>query len=214
MHIPDGLLEPAVIISTGAISAITIAAAIKKSRAELEDTMVPRTGILAAFLFVAQMLQFPVAPGISGHLLGGALTAILAGPWIASLVITTVLIIQCFLFQDGGVMALGANIFNMAIIGVFTAYFSYNIIKKVIPGAKAEAIAVIFAAFISVVLAAAAAGIELGLSGVFPIHAGIMTIVGIHIFIGLGEAVITMAAIVLITKSLPEYFPVKVKQSQ
>jgi len=206
MHIPDGLLHPAVIAGTGVVSAGAISIAINRSRSDTDDSVVPKTGVLAAFLFVAQMIQFPVASGVSGHLLGGALATILAGPWIASLVLSTVLIIQCLVFQDGGLLALGANIFNMAVIGVFSAHFTYKILTKFVLNRMIKQAVVATASFVSVICAAAAAGIELGISGIFPLIPGLITITGIHVLIGAGEAVITVAAVAFVSKSLPEFF--------
>jgi len=206
MHIPDGFLQPVTAVTTGVISAGVIAAALKKTRTDLDDAAVPLVGVMAAFLFVAQMVQFPVAPGVSGHLLGGALAAILFGPWIASIILTTVLFVQCFLFQDGGVLALGANILNMAVIGVFGGYWIYRAARAVAQQEKMESAAVFAASLLSVVLAAAAAGTELGLSGVFPLTSGVAVISGIHVIIGAGEAVVTVIVITFARKTCPEYF--------
>lgn len=206
MHIPDGLLHPAVIATAGVVSAGGLSLALKKTRDSLDDTTVPTVGIMAAFLFVAQMLQFPAGPGVSGHLLGGALSAILLGPWTASLVLGTVLIIQCFVFQDGGLLALGANIFNMAFVGVFSAYMCYVFLKTLFPAERAGGIAVFIATFVSVIMASAAAGIELGVSGVFQMKAGFLMIVGVHIPIGIAEALITFLVVSFVLKTCPEYF--------
>ncbi|MFC1477297.1 energy-coupling factor ABC transporter permease [candidate division KSB1 bacterium] len=211
MHIPDGLLHPAVIGATGAAAAGAISVAVVKVGKELEDAAVPQIGILAAFLFVAQMLQFPVAPGISGHLLGGALTAILAGPWAACIIVTTVLLIQCFIFQDGGLLALGANILNMGVIGVFSAHYSFTFLRKVLPSHR-ETAAIFAASVFSVVAAAAAAGAELGISGIFPLLPGLATISGIHVLIGFGEACITVFAVLFIKKNIPEYAHIRIRQ--
>ncbi|MFC1729094.1 energy-coupling factor ABC transporter permease [candidate division KSB1 bacterium] len=214
MHIPDGLLQPEVIATTAVLSAVTVSVAVKKSGEQLDDSTIPMVGIMSAFLFIAQMIQFPVGPGISGHMLGGALMAILAGPWIASIVLTTVLLIQCIVFQDGGLLALGANILNMAVIGVFSGYLMYSFMRKLIPGAKYRPLAISAAAFVSVILPSAAAGYQLGISGVVPLLPGMIMITSIHVLIGIGEAVITVFAVTFIEKSMPDVVRLRVKQTQ
>ncbi|MFC1553576.1 energy-coupling factor ABC transporter permease [candidate division KSB1 bacterium] len=202
MHIPDGLLNSAVIGTTGTLTVLGTAKTIQKTKALLDDSSIPTAGIMAAFIFAAQMLQFPAGPGVSGHLLGGALSAILFGPWIGSFIMSIVLIIQCIVFQDGGLLALGANILNMAFIGVFSAYFIYEI------GHKLKVSLRIFAAsFFSVLLTASFAGLELGLSGVFSsFSAGFFTIFIIHIPIAAIESVITLVVVSFISSNCPEYF--------
>lgn len=129
MHIPDGFLDTKTWVAADALSVGAIGYSIKKSREELEERQVPKLGIVAAFIFAAQMINFPVAGGTSGHLLGAALAAILMGPWSACLIISTVLVIQCLVFQDGGITALGGNIFNMAVLGVLTAFLTYRVLS-------------------------------------------------------------------------------------
>ncbi|MHB8156517.1 MAG: energy-coupling factor ABC transporter permease, partial [Desulfocucumaceae bacterium] len=190
MHIPDGFLNvqtwaPAYLLSAGAISY-----AIKKSREELNDRQVPRLGVMAAFIFAAQMVNFPVAGVASVHLLGAALAAIILGPWSASLIISTVLVIQMFIFQDGGLTVLGANVLNMAVVGVMASYLLYLALSKILPGARGRNISIFLAAWFSVVVAALMASLELGLS--YSAHHISFNLIlkGMlfwHVLIGIGE---------------------------
>ncbi len=123
MHIPDGFLNMTTVAATGVASAGGVGVAVKMAANKIGEKQVPLMGMLAAFIFAAQMLNFPVAGGTSGHLIGGALAAILIGPWAGVIIMAAVLIAQSLIFQDGGLLALSANIFNMGIVAVFTAYF-------------------------------------------------------------------------------------------
>jgi cobalt/nickel transport system permease protein len=166
--------------------------------------MVPLMGVMSAFIFAAQMLNFPVLAGTSGHLLGGALAAALLGPWAGAIVITCVLAVQCLIFQDGGLTALGANIFNMAIVGTVGGYFIYRLFAKIVGGAKGITAGVAVAAWSSVVLAAAACAFELGLSGTAPLKVVLPAMAGIHVLIGIGEAVISCLVIAFVLKTRPD----------
>ncbi len=204
MHIPDGFLSQEVMAGCAVLAAGGIALSLKKTNLQLEDKAVPMMGILGAFIFAAQMVNFPVLPGTSGHLLGGALAAIVLGPWAASLILSSILIIQCFLFQDGGLIALGANIFNMSFIGVFCAYGVYKYLKKILPGKSGRIISVFTAGWISVAAGSFAVAVELNLSGSFETGALFKTILGIHFFIGLAEAVITWMVVEFLFRTRPD----------
>jgi len=202
MHIPDGFLSTPTWVSTWVISLGALSVCLKKLRQLLTDKLVPLMGVMAAFIFAAQMLNFPVAGGTSGHLLGGVLAAVLLGPYAASIVISSVLIVQCLLFQDGGLSALGANIFNMAFVGVFGGYLIYRSIylffgKRMIPSA-------FLAAWFSVVLAASVCAVELAISGTSTLNIALPAMAGIHILIGLGEAIITSLVLGFILKTRPD----------
>ena len=132
MHIPDGFIDGKTAAASAVISAVGVGLALRRVRRELPPRKIPLLGLSAAFLFAAQMVNFPVAGGTSGHLVGGALVAALLGPSAAVVVVTTVLIVQCFLFQDGGVTALGANIFNMAIINSVAGYVIYRALCRIL----------------------------------------------------------------------------------
>src|SRR3990172_7730516 len=134
MHIPDGFIDGKTAGATTALSLAGVGLALRRVKRELPPRKVPLLGLAAAFLFAAQMLNFPVAAGTSGHLIGGVLVAALLGPSAAVVVVTTVLIVQCFLFADGGVSALGANVFNMALLGAVGGYAIYRLVRRAVPG--------------------------------------------------------------------------------
>src|SRR6266704_1827802 len=161
MHIPDGFLNLYVSVVCWVITAITISMAVSRTNKSLGEKQVPLMGVMAAFIFAAQMINFPVAGGTSGHLLGGLLAAMLLGPAPAVVVMTTVFAAQCLLYQDGGLTALGANTFNMGIIGSVGGYGIYWALCRLRLGERA---AVAAASWLCVMLGAAAASVELGLS--------------------------------------------------
>lgn len=196
MHIPDGFLSNPVAISTGLASAGILAFSLKKASRKLDDKTVPLMGVCSAFVFAAQMLNFPIAAGTSGHFLGAAFVSILLGPWISCAVISTVLILQALGFADGGITALGANILNMAIIGCFIPYALYWSINKALPKNKGiRAFSIFATGFISVISAAIFCSIELAVSGTAPLEIVLPAMVGTHALIGIGEGIITATAI-------------------
>jgi len=196
MHIPDGFLEPKVWVSLTAVSAAAVAYASKKVSKNLDEKKVPLMGVIAAFVFAAQMVNFPVGGGTSGHLMGGVLIATIMGPFAALLMISTVLIIQALLFQDGGITALGANIFNMGIVGAGLGYLTFKGLNRVTGNLN---FAVFTASWLSVVTAAGIAAAELSISGVIPISVSLPAMTGVHAIIGIGEGAITIAALGLIS---------------
>ncbi len=198
MHIPDGFIGPGTAVVTYAASAGMVALGARKTRQELGERRVPLMGVMAAFIFAAQMINFKVAGGTSGHLLGAALAAILLGPWAGSLVITAVLIVQALIFQDGGIMALGANVLNMAVVGIWVAWGTYRGLGRLIPGERWLWPRAILAAWLSVVVAATAASLELAISGVSPLSVVLPAMVGVHILIGIGEGLITGAVLAFV----------------
>ncbi len=191
MHIPDGFLAANTWVPAWLISIGGIGYCIKKTTRILKDRMVPLMGVMAAFIFAAQMLNFPVMGGTSGHLLGGVLAAVLLGPYAGAIVIAVVLTAQCLIFQDGGLTALGANIFNMSFVGAMGGYLVYNIIRKIIGGDKGIVIGSGIAAWLSVVVASCICAIELAISGTSPLRIALPAMAGVHILIGIGEAIIT-----------------------
>jgi cobalt/nickel transport system permease protein len=166
--------------------------------------MVPLMGIMSAFIFAAQMINFPVLGGTSGHLFGGVLAAILLGPYAGAVVLTCVLIFQCLVFQDGGLLALGANILNMAVIGTLGGYFIFSVVNQMNSGKKGFLIAAAIAAWFSVVLAASFCALELSISGISPLGVVLPAMAGIHALIGVGEAVVTVAVLSFILKVRPD----------
>lgn len=198
MHIPDGFLSISVSFIFWIISIIVIGIALKKTSRLLGERQVPLMGVLAAAIFAGQMLNFSVTGGTSGHLLGAAIATILLGPWPAVLVMTSVVSVQAILFQDGGVLALGTNIFNMAIIGVFVSYAVYTLVNKLIRNIFVSGF---LAAWSSIFLASLACALELALSGTSPANIAVPAMAAIHVLIGIGEGLITIGALALIYAS-------------
>ena len=196
MHIPDGFLSTLVSIVLWVVSAGAVAYALRRVGKDLGERQVPLMGVLAATIFAGQMLNFSVTGGTSGHLLGAAIATILLGPWPAVIILTCVVSIQALVFQDGGLLALGANIFNMAVVGVAVSYFVYTSLRKLI-GDKSWSIFVsgAAAAWLSIVIASLAAALELALSGTSPANIAVPAMGGIHMLIGIGEALITVGAL-------------------
>jgi cobalt/nickel transport system permease protein len=205
MHIPDGFLSVPVSILLWLVAIIAIGYALKRVGADLGERQVPLMGVLAAVIFAGQMLNFAVSGGTSGHLMGAAIATILLGPWAAMLVLTCVVSIQALIFQDGGLLVLGANIFNMAIVGVTVAYMVYRSVQKP-AGGKSWGIFVggFIAAWTSVVAAALATALELSLSGTSPANIAIAAMGGIHALIGIGEGLITVGALAFLYASRPD----------
>lgn len=199
MHIPDGFLSPAVALVLWVIAVIVVAVSLRRADRQLGERQVPIMGAMAACIFAGQMLNFAVAGGTSGHLLGAALAAILLGPWAATLVLTAVVSIQALLFQDGGLVVLGANIFNMAVVGVWVGYATYRSVLR-LAGQRPWGIfaAGAAAAWLSIVMAALACALQLALSGTSPAPLVIPAMGGIHMLIGVGEAIITVGALVFL----------------
>ena len=198
MHIPDGFID----LPTSAIFAAASAGAITYSlvgaRKQLDEKSAPLAGLTAVFIFAVQMLNFPVAAGTSGHLLGGALAAVLVGPYAATLALTVVLVMQGFLFADGGLSAIGLNVFNMAVLGVWGGYGIFLLIRKILPKKKsAIPIAAAAAGFCSVPFAAIGFVIQyaMGATATFSVTTVLGAMVGTHILIGIGEAIITALTI-------------------
>ncbi len=192
MHIPDAVLDPKVAAITGAVGAVGLMYAVRKLERQLGERTTVLMGTMSAFVFTAQMVNFPVGPGVSGHLLGGVLSAVLLGPWAGALVVAAVLLVQCFLFNDGGLTALGANFINMGLIGSVGGYAIYAPIRRAIGGPKGTLIAAMAAAWFSVLLASGAFAIELAASGHRRDFLEVLAWMAlIHSLIGIGEALIT-----------------------
>jgi cobalt/nickel transport system permease protein len=210
MHIPDGFLNAATLATTGAVSAGGISVAVRQVNHTLREKQVPLMGVLAAFIFAAQMLNFPVVGGTSGHVIGAALAAILLGPWAATLIMACVLIAQSLMFQDGGLLALGANIFNMGLVAVFSSYLTYRLGTGIFgEGRRTRLVSGFAAAWVSVVLAAVAASLELAISGASPLHIVLPAMAGIHTLIGVGEGLVTVAALGLVLVARADLWKVR-----
>ena len=204
MHIPDGFLALNTWIPAWVVSAGGIGYCIRKTSQTLKDKIVPLMGVMSAFIFAVQMLNFPVAGGTSGHFLGGVLAAILLGPYAAAIVIAVVLTAQCLIFQDGGLTALGANIFNMSFIGAIGGYLIYVGIHRVIKSKAGMMASAGIATWFSVVAASSVCAIELAISGTSPLNIALPAMAGIHVLIGIGEAIITCLVLSFILKVRPD----------
>jgi cobalt/nickel transport system permease protein len=203
LHIPDGFLNLVISLVFWALAAFMISLAISKTNKTLGEKQIPLMGVMAAFIFAAQMLNFPVAGGTSGHFLGGALAAIVLGPWASILVMTAVIAVQGLLFQDGGLLAMGANIFNM---GILTAMIGFGL-YRLVSGNKNKAVRLAVAgtgAWISTMASALLASLQLWLSGTSRLEIVVPAMLGVHVLIGIGEAIITVAALAFIEQTRPD----------
>jgi cobalt/nickel transport system permease protein len=209
LHIPDGFLSGDV-AAAGAVAAIVaVAIGLRVADRELDDARVPLLGVLAAFVFAAQMLNFPVAGGTSGHFLGATLAAVLLGPWIACLVMAVVIATQALAFADGGVTALGANVLNMGVLGALLAGFAVAGALRVLGSSRAVLLgATGVVAWVAVMAGAAATSVELALSGTVPLATALPAMLGVHALIGVGEAAITVAAVSAVLASRPDLIAV------
>lgn len=205
MHIPDGFLNVATVATTYVVSAGGVGNAVRIANKKLGEKQVPLMGVLAAFIFAAQMLNFPIAGGTSGHLIGAALAAILLGPWASVLIMSCVLIAQCLIFQDGGLLALGANIFNMGIVASFSGYYLYRLATAFLgDNRRGKLISGFIGAWGSVFLASIVCAIELAVSGTSPIGVVLPAMAGFHALIGIGEGLITGAVLSLVLATRPD----------
>ena len=206
MHIPDGYLSLPVSLTTAAIAIGLITLSLNRVQSTYKERTVPLMGVCAAFIFAAQMVNFPIIGGTSGHLLGGTLAGILLGPWAGSLVMSVVFIVQSIMFQDGGLTALGANITIMGLIGTFGGYYLYRLIRLAIGRNTwlGMSISTAIASWTSVVMAAAVCAVLLALSDTVPLSIGLTAMLSWHLMIGIGEAFITIAVISFIWKTRPE----------
>lgn len=208
MHIPDGFLSAPVAVVLWLLSIGAIAYALRDVGKELGERQVPLMGVLAAAIFAGQMLNFPIAGGTSGHLMGAALATILLGPRAAILVLTSVVSIQALMFQDGGLLALGGNIFNMGVVGTAVSYMVYQTMRR-FAGDRPWGVFVggFAAAWASIVVAALAVGLQLALSGASPANLAIPTMAAVHALIGIGEGLITVGALAFLHATRPDLVP-------
>lgn len=207
MHVPDGFLNLPTSAATAVVAAAGVGLAVRGARRELNERTAPLAGLVAAFIFAAQMLNFPVAAGTSGHLLGGALAAILVGPWTATLCITVVLITQAFLFADGGITALGTNITLMALVGVWVGWGVFRLVMTVLPKKLASVpLAGALGGFVSVPAAALTFAALFAIGGTVSIPAGTVAVAmgSVHLLIGIGEAFITAATLAAVLAVRPD----------
>lgn len=194
MHVPDGFLDAPTSVATGVVAAAAVGVALRRARTELDDRTAPMAGLVAAFVFAAQMINFPVGAGTSGHLMGGALAAVLVGPWTGLLCVSVVLVVQALFMADGGITALGTNVVLIGVVTALVGYVVFRALQAVLPrrlGTVAPTAAV--AAFVSVPAAAAVFSLLFAIGGTAPVDAGkvLTAMLGWHVLIGIGEAVVT-----------------------
>ncbi len=202
MHIPDGFLSTPVWATMNVLSAAGIGYAVRKTKAEMGEEKIPLLGTLAAFVFAAQMLNFPVLAGTSGHLLGSFLIAKLIGPWPAFLAMSAIFIVQSLIFQDGGLLALGANIFNMGFIGSVLCFYIYKLLINFSNKNFYDKLMIFFCALLAVFLGAIFTSLELSLSGTVPLKESLIAMGGIHALIGIFEGIITVLVVAFAEKIL------------
>ena len=206
LHIADGLINLPTSAMFAALALVGVAFALRRASRELDERTAPIAGLTAVFIFAAQMLNFPVAAGTSGHLMGGALAAVLVGPYTATLALTIVLVIQALLFADGGLTAIGLNVFNLGVLGVWVSYGVFLVARRALGRSKQAVVtSAAVAALISVPVAAMGFVLQyaIGGTGTFSIPTVLTAMAGTHVLIGIGEAVITMLTVsaVIATRS-------------
>lgn len=207
MHIPDGFFNGVTSAGAGVAAAGGLGVALKQAQAQLRERHIPLAGLVAAFVFVLQMINFPVLPGVSGHLLGGALAAIMMGPAVGVVVVTVVVVIQAFLFADGGVSALGLNVINMAVVTTLAGWVTYRLVRIPLRPTRRSVLGAAFvASVVSVVASAAAFVAEYAVGGVggVDLTAVGLLMVGVHVLIGLGEAAITVGVVGAVLSTRPD----------
>ena len=210
LHAPDGVLSVPVAIALWVMTVVVLTVAVRRTNGALDERAVPLMGVMAAFIFAAQMFNFPVAGGTSGHLLGGVLAAILLGPWAGTLVMACVVAVQALLFQDGGLVVMGANIFNMGIVGTLGGYYVYRLLAGALGGeARARIPAAAVAAWLAVEVGALAMSLQLIVSGTVPAQTTLPVMLGVHALIGIGEALITVGALAFIGSARRDLFDLR-----
>jgi cobalt/nickel transport system permease protein len=207
MHIPDGFIDGTTSAGAAVVAAGGLGATLRRAGEVLDERRVPLAGLVAAFVFAVQMLNFPVASGTSGHLLGGALAAVLVGPAVGAVCVSVVLAVQALLFADGGLSALGLNTLNMALVTAFGGYAVFVLVRRVTSRTRPSVVlAAGIAAAVSVVLSALAFTLEYAVGGTgtasVPVVAGAM--VGVHVLIGIGEGVITALVVGAVLATRPD----------
>ncbi|WXG47057.1 MAG: energy-coupling factor ABC transporter permease [Candidatus Atabeyarchaeum deiterrae] len=209
MHIPDGFLDIRMIAITFAITIIFWIVASVKFKGALGEKQVPLLALVTAGVFAAQMVNFPILGGTSGHLVGATLISILFGPYAAIVSITTILLIQGFMFGDGGITALGANVLNMGIVAAFSGYLIYKAITRLHRGTGVTLASAFVASWVSIVLGAFVCGLEIGFSSIFPYGIGVTVPVMVvwHVIIGLGEGIITVLILAALMRAQPSVLP-------
>jgi cobalt/nickel transport system permease protein len=201
LHIPDGFLDAKTWGACWVLGGAALTYGVLKTKETLQEHQIPLMGAVAAFIFAAQMVNFPIARGTSGHLLGAVLAATVLGPWAACVTMAIVIALQAFVFLDGGITTLGANILNMAVIAPLTGYWAYQAISRLWATRLGDLTATFIGSWVSVILAAAACAIELALSGMSPLGAVFPAMVKWHTLIGIGEGAITTIVVACLSQA-------------
>jgi cobalt/nickel transport system permease protein len=207
MHIPDGFINAGTSAAAGAVAVAGVGVCIRQASRTLDEKQVPMAGLAAAFIFAVQMLNFPVASGTSGHLLGGVLAAVLVGPWAGALCVTVVLVVQSLVFADGGLSALGLNVVNMALVGAWGGYALLVMLRRVMPKTRpALVVATAIAAGLAPVMASIVFTVEyaVGGNGAASVGTVVAAMIGVHVLIGIGEGVITGLAVSAVLSTRPD----------
>ncbi|BCJ48689.1 cobalamin biosynthesis protein CbiM [Actinoplanes sp. NBRC 14428] len=207
MHIANGIVDGPVSALFAAVAVIALAFCVWRARIDLDDRLAPMAGLVAAFIFAVQMLNFQVLPGVSGHLLGGTLAVVLVGPWVGALCVSTVLIVQCLLFADGGLTALGLNITNMALVGTAAGYLLVAGLMRVLPKTPGGVGATAFVgSVVGVVVASQAFVFEYWLGGTTELSLATIagTMAGVHTLIGVGEGLIAATTVATVARVRPD----------
>jgi cobalt/nickel transport system permease protein len=207
MHIPDGFIDIPTSAAFAAVAAVGVAASLKGAAKSLDEKTAPLAGLTATFIFAVQMINFPVAAGTSGHLFGSVLAAVLVGPYVATLALSVVLLLQALLFADGGLTAAGLNLFNLSLVGVWVGYGVFLLVKKILPKNKPSiTTAAAIAGFISVPAAVMGFVLQyaIGANSTFSVTAVFTGMMGAHVLIGIGEAVITAFSVTAVMASRPD----------
>lgn len=207
MHVPDGFLDAPTSVATGVVAVAGVGLALAKARNELDDRTAPMAGLVATFVFAAQMINFPVGAGTSGHLLGGALAAVLVGPWTAILCLSVVLLVQALFMADGGITALGTNVTLLALVAVAAGWLVFVAVRSVLPRRPASVVpAAAVAAFLSVPITAVVFTGLFAIGGMAPVPFDTLlaAMVSWHAAIGIGEAVITALVVASVVAARPD----------
>ncbi len=205
MHLPDGFLDTPTVLVTSTGALVTLSYAVRRTSRELGERTVPLLGVTAAFVFAAQMVNFPIGAGTSGHFLGAAFAAVVLGPWAAVVVMAVVAAVQAVGMADGGISALGANTLNMAVVAVFVGYGAHRALRPLLPPTIPGYLAgVAVASWLSVVVASGAVAVELAVSGTVPLRFALPAMTSVHMVIGIGEALIATTVLATILASRPD----------
>jgi cobalt/nickel transport system permease protein len=206
VHIPEGFINLPTSIGAAAVAGGSVWGSLRAASRDLKDRLVPFAGVTAAFIFALQMLNFPVAAGTTGHLIGGALAAILLGPWLGIVAVTVVVVVQALVFADGGLVAMGLNVFNMAVLTALSGWYVFRLVAKALPRRSGILVGTLVAAWVSVIVSSIGFSIQYAIGGVGGVDPVLVfqSMVGVHALIGIGEGLITAAAVGAVLAARPD----------